>query len=1485
METIPNSSHNYQSLTPRKFEELLYDIFNKKILFDSNIFDKVDLKEEGADQGIDVDLYRDGLKVGGIQCKLHKNKITKTAACKEILKFCLFYLIDAQSFPYSAEFDYYFACINGFSKDTPEFLINFKNRIVTEYKLEEWTNSLIKKYPTISNKFTSYSSIESNLKLLLSNIKVTLIKKEDLDTYLAQFHSQDLISKYWQVRTILTNSPASLSLTDIRKNFKAASSPIFEIKNTFSTISNPHITRSETINILNWINKDLINENNNICLVVGNAGAGKSAIIKDVYDSLVAKKIPVLGIKSDIYSPKSISDLESYLNLQESIENQLIQITDNVNTPRAVLLIDQLDALSQAQSNKREPLNTFRGLISKVRHIPKLRVIIAIRAFDLQEDSDLSHLNEKAMKVLVGELSLEEVEKVLSNTPVTFNQLSSTVKGLLRVPQNLDMFCRIADSDLNWNQLTTRQAIQNELFVYKVINYRKGRKRLKKRRDCIYLIAEEMYKQGGYTPLSVQKFKVKYTEELDYLISENILSQRDSKIHFFHQSFYEFVFAKSFVVREKDLFEFIKSHRQSIRVRGIVKMVIDFLREENPKEYHKQLEKIITSNEIAFHFKHLLISNFGYITGVTLKEKIFLTRTILPHQLFKKIFLESVSSYSWFESLVEDDIFNKLLNPTTHLYQNKDTDIKVCSNILSKFLVIENYTVLEYAQTSLLKNEAKDEVITSLLLYSKDWSNNISCNLFDLYISEETLNDTWYCEILKNAFQDQVSWCFNKLERLLLSTSKCKNNHGSSQALHWDYSIRTTLEFFFDTQPVDTLRWSIDFIHRVALKYRIGLMSDSIFEQENGFSHFLSDDIEGSEHDETFYGIVVKRIPLVAEYNPAIFKEIFTQYIDNQFFIIHRLFVKGLLMIPEKYPTECFLLIRSFSQKKGFNLEDDYTYWLRELIRKCYSYLDFACQRAINKMILGVKEDNWYLKIHINDGKRVHYLNYFGKKQLLFIEAIPSNEIKRHEELCKRHQELLRKHTKPKNNPPIVNVVGSIPAPYEASAYKKMSLSSWEKTFLLINIDRFMPSGRRGSIEQHARAFEEEVCKRSQYFYPLIEKMVKEWTAHERYIIAGLRGLSSSNYDPINQCKLVLFCLEKGQTNYIISTLIDIIDMLIQSGVNNTKIIDYLCMCCKQNSREEMLCESDLLLSSINTIEGKALSTLMNCAPLSESYPQIKTTIYQIVEGRNLMLHITVMTQLIYWLRIDILWTKNIFLRLIEYPNLEVYKYGVKVANYLNNYNFEEMLPYYEKSKTIPEVLPFMANILFQSWARGNDDAFPIFLDMANSNEVKVELISISSTFMKEAPQFTERVLKVYSLFVEEQSNEISQAYNISFIKLPRENFAKFIPFLKKYAQNFKVASEYYYDYLSAGLNLYPTDCLELLSYFHNDKPGKIDRRQFYHKEKVMQLLLSIWSIWIENDDDDDNPHLVKTINIFDKILMNDEYRAYAHREILKSDS
>lgn len=127
---------------------------------------------------------------------------------------------------------------------------------------------------------------------------------------------------------------------------------------------------------------ELKEEDSNIALLAGNAGYGKSVVLKDLLDLLEENKIPTLGIKVDkILNITSLKDIENELNLKDGII-PIFQELSNDKEP-LVFLIDQIDALSQSLSSSRNGINSYDRLIKQLANYRNVRIILSCRTYDL----------------------------------------------------------------------------------------------------------------------------------------------------------------------------------------------------------------------------------------------------------------------------------------------------------------------------------------------------------------------------------------------------------------------------------------------------------------------------------------------------------------------------------------------------------------------------------------------------------------------------------------------------------------------------------------------------------------------------------------------------------------------------------------------------------------------------------------------------------------------------------------------------------------------------------------------------------------------------------------------------------------------------------------------------------------------------------------------------------------------------------------------
>ncbi len=75
--------------------------------------------------------------------------------------------------------------------------------------------------------------------------------------------------------------------------------------------------------------------------------------------------------------------------------------------------------------------------------------------------------------------------------------------------------------------------------------------------ELLYSISEKMFDSQQIT-VNENIFD-RYTKELNYLKTEQLIKPDHSDIQFFHQSFYDYVFAKRFVEKKNPIKAYIKS--------------------------------------------------------------------------------------------------------------------------------------------------------------------------------------------------------------------------------------------------------------------------------------------------------------------------------------------------------------------------------------------------------------------------------------------------------------------------------------------------------------------------------------------------------------------------------------------------------------------------------------------------------------------------------------------------------------------------------------------------------------------------------------------------------------------------------------------------------------------------------------------------------------------------------------------------------------
>ena len=348
----------------------------------------------------------------------------------------------------------------------------------------------------------------------------------DNASHIYQFKDDEIVSIENVNETIdrwkqIFNEKISL-LTKEKKNAKevmSESRSAFDRINTdFHNIKDSFIDRKEIGILYQWVKDELPENESCVKLLVGNAGMGKSVVIRKTIQRLEKDGIKCFAIKADKLQPPVGYTSNEHLELLRNTFSSLNQ------EKRSVLVIDQIDALSQYINSDRSKLENITALIKLFSDGDKsgnVRIIVSCRSFDLDFDPKLSLLGREP-KIKLGLLAKEDVEKVLDRLKVgLYKELDDKTKTVLQTPQHLNLFCRVYAKNEKKEYYSITE-LYDELWLQTIgLAESKINKEVAER--ILYDLALKIYDDETLTPQ--WDYDTSELIEANYLISEGIIER------------------------------------------------------------------------------------------------------------------------------------------------------------------------------------------------------------------------------------------------------------------------------------------------------------------------------------------------------------------------------------------------------------------------------------------------------------------------------------------------------------------------------------------------------------------------------------------------------------------------------------------------------------------------------------------------------------------------------------------------------------------------------------------------------------------------------------------------------------------------------------------------------------------------------------------------------------------------------------------------
>ena len=355
-------------------------------------------------------------------------------------------------------------------------------------------------------------------------------------------------------------------------------------------------------------------------MVSGRAGVGKTAVISQALRRIQNRNWPMLALRVDRLDPSPTpSELGRSLGLPASPVNVLAAMSQGRD---CLLVIDQVDAVSHASGRNPEFFDCISAMLHQARAHENIRVLSACRKFDIDNDPRIRDLIKEggiAKEIPVGQFDEATVRSLVERLGINQKTLSQRQIDLLRLPIHLRLLEEaLPDGNGDATVFQSPKDLFDRFWAYKlrVMHHRVSPPQVE---GVIDRVVKTMTERQA---LSVPAGSLdEYESVLSVMVSENVLVGDGQRVSFFHESFFDYIFARRMISSpDFDLVSYILEQGQSLFIRSQVRQVLLHLRDISIQDCSRNLEAVLANEQIRQHIKTIVLSLLGTFDDPTEEE-------------------------------------------------------------------------------------------------------------------------------------------------------------------------------------------------------------------------------------------------------------------------------------------------------------------------------------------------------------------------------------------------------------------------------------------------------------------------------------------------------------------------------------------------------------------------------------------------------------------------------------------------------------------------------------------------------------------------------------------------------------------------------------------------------------------------------------------------------------------------------------------------
>lgn len=419
---------------------------------------------------------------------------------------------------------------------------------------------------------------------------------------------------------------------------------------------NEIITRPQTQSLID----ELLTDNGpELILLAGVAGSGKSGVVRAAIEDLRRLNIPHLAFRVD-HHLQCVSREALGKKLIGREESSVTTLKGTFPSTPSVLFIDQVDAISEVSGRDGQIKEVVFRLIQDAHYFSNIKIVAVCRTFDLDSDPRLKHLkaNNRTRQIDIPLLDWgADVEPLLKKKGAEIAIFKEPQRRLLCLPVNLAVFLEIGDLGLYF---LSRSSLHEALLNKKEREIRQQSRISWSPTKALTALCDWMTeRQQLSAPTSVLD---DYLGAADILVSEGLIIASRGQLNFFHESFFDHIFARAFVNRNQSLVELLTSAEQHLFRRTQVRQILESLRQNDPQRYLTELSELLSSSSVRFHIKSAVCQWLNSVENPTNSEFQIVSQFDQTPEKFHPLFRQAVLSTNWFHLLNDSGWINKEIN-------------------------------------------------------------------------------------------------------------------------------------------------------------------------------------------------------------------------------------------------------------------------------------------------------------------------------------------------------------------------------------------------------------------------------------------------------------------------------------------------------------------------------------------------------------------------------------------------------------------------------------------------------------------------------------------------------------------------------------------------------------------------------------------------------------------------------------------------------